>query len=99
MLVEFQWDRREVREAIRGGVRDRGSRVRIQTLGDGVELFDTEHTFSAGVWTTYHIVIHVGMDGPVRARVIPRSDEDGVALSDRDNQLLNRIRLNISLQR
>jgi len=47
----------------------------------------------------YHIGIHVGMDGPVRARVVPRSDENGVALGDGDIEPLDRVRFNISLRR
>ena len=50
-----------------------------------------------GARDTHHIGIHVGMDGPVRACVIPRGDENGVSLSDRDDEPLDWVGLNISL--
>ena len=37
------------------------------------------------------------MDGPVRARVIPRGDEDRIALGNRDHELVDRVRFDISL--
>ena len=97
-MVELQWHRGEIREVVRGGVRDGGSRVWVQTIWDGVELCGAEYTLLAGgAKDTHHIVIHVGMDGPVRACVIPRGDENGVALSDRNNEPVDWVRLNISL--
>jgi len=46
---------------------------------------------------THHIGVHVGMDSPVRARVIPRGDKDGIALGNRDHELVDRVRFDISL--
>ena len=48
---------------------------------------------------THHIGIHIGMDCPVRVRVVPCSDKNGIALSDRYVQLPNWIRFDISLRR
>lgn len=50
-----------------------------------------------GTYRAYHISVHVGVDGPVRARVVPGSNENGIALSDGDIQLPHRIWLYISL--
>ena len=51
-----------------------------------------------GTCGAYHVCIHVSVDSPVRTRIIPRGDKDGVALSDRNIELLYRIRLDISLE-
>jgi len=37
------------------------------------------------------------MDGPVRARIIPRGYEDGITLGNRDHELVDRVRFDISL--